>query len=208
PDLKRIVDSLVERAEALRTGRIDPRDDNMLLVTTDGRKAALDLRLHDPSLPDHPGSKVSRAVAQIERIWRETAAERSAQLVFCDLSVPTGGKGFSVYEDMRDKLLARGVPADELAFIQDHDSDAAKLQLFRDVRAGKVRILFGSTQKMGTGANVQERLIALHHLDAPWRPADVEQREGRILRQGNQNAEVQIYRYVTEHSFDAYGWQV
>ena len=133
--------------------------------------------------------------------------ERSAQLVFCDLSVPTGGKGFSVYEDMRDKLLARGVPADQIAFIQDYESDAAKLQLFRDVRAGKVRILFGSTQKMGTGTNVQERLIALHHLDAPWRPADVEQREGRILRQGNTNAEVQIYRYVTEDSFDAYLWQ-
>ena len=127
--------------------------------------------------------------------------------MFCDLSVPTGGHGFSVYEDMRDKLLARGVPAVEVQFIQDHDSDAAKLQLFRDVRGGKVRILFGSTQKMGTGANVQQRLIALHHLDAPWRPADVEQREGRILRQGNTNTEVQIYRYVTEQSFDAYLWQ-
>ena len=127
--------------------------------------------------------------------------------MFCDLSVPTGGNGFSVYEDMRDKLLARGVPAVEVQFIQDHDGDAAKLQLFRDVRAGKVRILFGSTQKMGTGANVQERLIALHHLDAPWRPADVEQREGRILRQGNSNPEVQIYRYVTEQSFEAYMWQ-
>ena len=158
-------------------------------------------------MPDHPDSKVNRAVAQIERIWRETAAERSAQLVFCDLSIPTGGRGFSVYEDMRDKLLARGVPADDMAFVQEAESDAAKLQLFRDVRAGKVRILFGSTQKMGTGTNVQERLIALHHLDAPWRPADVEQREGRILRQGNSNAAVQIYRYVTEQSFDAYIWQ-
>jgi hypothetical protein len=206
PELKQIVQSLVERAEALRTGRVDPREDNMLLVTTDGRKAALDLRLHDPRLPDHPDSKVNQAVATIERVWRETAAERSAQLVFCDLSVPTGGQGFSVYEDMRDKLIARGVPAADIEFIQDHDSDAAKLQLFRDVRAGRVRILFGSTQKMGTGANVQERLIALHHLDAPWRPADVEQREGRILRQGNQNTEVQIYRYVTEQSFDAYSW--
>jgi len=208
PELKRIVASLVDRAEALRTGRVAPRDDNMLLVTTDGRKAALDLRLHDPRLPDHPDSKVNQALGTIERIWRDTAAARSAQLVFCDLSVPTGGKGFSVYEDLRDKLIARGVPAADLEFIQDRDSDAAKLQLFRDVRAGKVRILSGSTQKMGTGANVQERLIALHHLDAPWRPADVEQREGRILRQGNQNAEVQIYRYVTEESFDAYSWQV
>ena len=170
PELKKIVQSLVERAEALRTGRVDPREDNMLLVTTDGRKAALDLRLHDPSLPDHPASKVNQAVAQVERVWRESAAERSAQLVFCDLSIPTGGKGFSVYEDMREKLLARGIPADEIAFIQDYESDAGKLGLFRDVRAGKVRILFGSTQKMGTGANVQERLIALHHLDAPGAP--------------------------------------
>jgi N12 class adenine-specific DNA methylase len=206
-ELKQIVESLVARAEALRTGRVDPREDNMLLVTTDGRKAALDLRLNNPRLPDHADSKVNQAVAAIERIWRETLTDRSAQLVFCDLSVPTDGKGFSVYEDMRDKLLASGVPAAEIQFIQDHDGDAAKLQLFRDVRSGKVRILFGSTQKMGTGANVQERLIALHHLDAPWRPADVEQREGRILRQGNTNAEVQIYRYVTEHSFDAYSWQ-
>jgi N12 class adenine-specific DNA methylase len=207
PELKEIVQSLVERAEALRTGSVDPRDDNMLLVTTDGRKAALDLRLHDPSLPDHDNSKVNRAVEMIERIWRETAEGRSAQLVFCDMSIPTGGKGFSVYEDIRDKLIVRGVPDKEIAFIQDHDSDAAKLMLFRDVRAGKVRILIGSTQKMGTGANVQERLIALHHLDAPWRPADVEQREGRILRQGNSNPEIQIYRYVTEASFDAYMWQ-
>jgi len=207
PELKQIVQSLVERAEALRTGSIDPREDNMLLVTTDGRKAALDLRLHDARLPDHPDSKINRAVVEVERLWRETAADRATQLVFCDLSIPTGGRGFSVYEDMRDKLVSRGIPGSEIEFIQDHDSDAAKLQLFRNVRAGKVRILFGSTQRMGTGANVQERLIALHHLDAPWRPADVEQREGRILRQGNTHAEVRIYRYVTEESFDAYMWQ-
>ena len=207
PELKEIVESLVERADALKTGQVDPREDNMLLVTTDGRKAALDLRLHDPSLPDHPDSKVNRAVDEIERIWRATAAQRSAQLVFCDLSVPTNGRGFSVYEDMHDKLVRRGIPASEIAFIQNAENDADKLQLFRDVRGGKVRVLFGSTQKMGTGTNVQERLIALHHLDAPWRPADVEQREGRILRQGNTNAEVQIHRYVTEQSFDAYLWQ-
>jgi N12 class adenine-specific DNA methylase len=206
-ELKEIVQSLVERAEALRTGRVDPREDNMLLVTTDGRKAALDLRLHDPQLPDHRDSKVNRAVTEVESIWRETAEQRSSQLVFCDMSVPTGGRGFSVYEDMRNKLREHGIPESEIAFIQDHESDAAKLTLFRDVRSGRVRILFGSTQKMGTGANVQERLIALHHLDAPWRPADVEQREGRILRQGNSNPEVQIYRYVTEESFDAYMWQ-
>ena len=207
PELKAIVQSLVERAEALRTGKVDPRDDNMLLVTTDGRKAALDLRLHDPHLPDHPDSKVNKAVNEVERIWRETSDKRCAQLVFCDLSTPTNGKGFSVYEDMRDKLVARGIPSEEVAFTQDYDGDAAKVGLFRDVRAGKIRVLFGSTLKMGAGTNVQERLIALHHLDAPWRPADVEQREGRILRQGNTNPEIQIHRYVTEESFDAYMWQ-
>ncbi len=207
PELKEIVQSLVQRAEALRSGRVDPRTDNMLLVTTDGRKAALDLRLYRADLPDHPGSKVNQAAANLERIWRETAAEKAAQIAFCDLSTPTDGHGFSVYEDLRTKLLARGVPESEIAFIQDHDSDAAKLDLFREVRAGRIRILLGSTQKMGTGVNVQERLIALHHLDAPWRPADVEQRDGRILRQGNTHPEVQIYRYVTEGSFDAYMWQ-
>lgn len=207
PELKEIVESLVNRSEALRSGHVKPSQDNMLLVTTDGRKAALDLRLYNAGLPDHSQSKVNKAVVEVDRIWRETVAHRSAQLVFCDLSTPTNGKGFSVYEDMRDKLLARGVPETEMAFIQDYESDAAKMGLFRDVRAGKVRILFGSTQKMGAGTNVQERLIAIHHLDAPWRPADVEQRDGRILRQGNTNPEVQIHRYVTEESFDAYMWQ-
>ncbi len=207
PELKAIVQSLVERAEALRSERIDPREDNMLLVTSDGRKAALDLRLHGSSLRDHPDSKVNLAVQQVFQIWRETTDKHSAQLVFCDLSTPTGGKGFSVYEDMRDKLAARGVPDSEMGFVQDFDSDTAKAALFRDVRSGRVRILFGSTQKMGSGTNVQERLAALHHLDAPWRPADVEQREGRILRQGNTNPEVQVFRYVTESSFDAYMWQ-
>lgn len=207
-ELEGIVQSLVQRAEALRSGRIDPREDNILLVTTDGRKAALDLRLLDPALPDHPTSKVNRAVAEITRIWRDTGDCRGAQLVFCDLSTPTAGAGFSVYDDMRNKLEAAGVPAGEIEFIHDHESDQAKHELFRAVRAGRVRILFGSTQKMGAGMNVQERLVALHHLDAPWRPADVEQREGRILRQGNRNPEVQILRYVTEHSFDAYLWQV
>ena len=179
----------------------------MLLVTTDGRKAALDLRLYKSNLPDVPESKVNKAATQIERIWRETADRRCAQLVFCDLSTPTNGKGFSVYEDLRDKLAGMGVPLEQMAFIQDYDADNAKSALFQDVRAGKVRILFGSTQKMGAGTNVQQRLIAEHHLDAPWRPADVEQREGRILRQGNSNPEVEIYRYVTEESFDAYMWQ-
>ncbi len=207
PELKEIVQSLVQRAEALRSGRLDPREDNMLLVTTDGRKAALDLRLNRLGLPDHPDSKVNQAAATVERVWRKTALERGVQIVFCDLSTPTGGKGFSVYEDLRTKLVVRGIPEQEIAFIQEHDTDAAKLALFREVRTGRIRILLGSTQKMGTGVNVQERLIALHHLDAPWRPADVEQRDGRILRQGNTHAEVQIYRYVTEGSFDAYMWQ-
>jgi hypothetical protein len=159
-----------------------------------------------PAAPDEPQGKVNQAVENIHRIWQATATERSTQLVFCDLSTPKD-KGFSVYRDMAEKLKGMGIPEREIAFIQEFDSDASKLALFRDVRAGKVRVLFGSTQKMGSGTNVQERLIALHHLDAPWRPADVEQREGRILRQGNKNSTVQVFRYVTEGSFDAYMWQ-
>jgi hypothetical protein len=205
-ELKKFVEGLARRAEALRTGRVDPRVDNMLKITTEGRKAALDLRLMQPGLPDDPQSKVNLAVEKIHHIWEGTQAGRLTQLVFCDLSTPQD-RGFSVYRDMADKLKQLGIPEAEIAFIQDYDADNAKLNLFRSVRAGKVRILFGSTQKMGSGTNVQERLVALHHLDAPWRPADVEQREGRILRQGNQNASVQIYRYVTEGSFDAYMWQ-
>jgi hypothetical protein len=185
---------------------VDPSEDNMLKITSEGRKAALDLRLMKPSVPDEPQGKVNLAVEKIFHIWQETKPERSAQLVFCDLSTPKD-RGFSVYRDIAEKLERLGMPTREIAFIQDYDSDASKLALFRDVRAGKVRVLFGSTQKMGSGTNVQERLIALHHLDAPWRPADVEQREGRILRQGNKNAIVSVYRYVTEGSFDAYMWQ-
>jgi N12 class adenine-specific DNA methylase len=206
PELKKFVEGLAKRAEALKTGRVDPREDNMLKITTEGRKAALDLRLMKPSLPDDPQSKVNLAVENIHRIWEATKDDRLAQLVFCDLSTPQD-RGFSVYRDMADKLKRLGVPENDIAFIQDYDADNAKVALFRAVRAGKVRVLFGSTQKMGSGTNVQERLVALHHLDAPWRPADVEQREGRILRQGNKNASVQIYRYVTEGSFDAYMWQ-
>ena len=205
-ELKKFVEGLAKRAESLRTGRVDPREDNMLKITTEGRKAALDLRLMRPSLPDDPQSKVNLAVEKIHQIWDATRENRLTQLVFCDLSTPVD-KGFSVYRDMADKLKRLGVPDGEIAFIQDYDADNAKLALFRAVREGKIRVLFGSTQKMGSGTNVQERLIALHHLDAPWRPADVEQREGRILRQGNRNASVQIYRYVTEGSFDAYMWQ-
>jgi hypothetical protein len=205
-ELKEFVGELARRAEALKRGRVDPREDNMLKITTEGRKAALDLRLMKPGLPDDPQSKVNLAVENIHRIWEATKDDRLAQLVFCDLSTPQD-RGFSVYCDMADKLKRLGVPEGEIAFIQDFDADNAKLALFRSVRTGKIRILFGSTQKMGSGTNVQERLIALHHLDAPWRPADVEQREGRILRQGNKNSSVQIYRYVTEGSFDAYMWQ-
>ncbi len=206
PELKAFVQELAARAERLKTNRVDPSVDNMLKITSEGRKAALDLRLMKPSAKDDPQGKVNQAVENIFRIWQESKPERSAQLVFCDLSTPKD-KGFSVYRDAADKLERLGVPSADIAFIQDYDSDAAKLSLFRDVRAGKVRVLFGSTQKMGSGTNVQERLIALHHFDAPWRPADVEQREGRILRQGNKNEVISIYRYVTEGSFDAYMWQ-
>ncbi|MBL9171731.1 MAG: hypothetical protein JNN07_28635, partial [Verrucomicrobiales bacterium] len=206
PELKEFVQSLAARAERLRTGRVDPRVDNMLRVTSEGRKAALDMRLVRPGSLDEPNGKVNLAVENVLRIWTETAEKRCSQLVFCDLSTPKD-HGFSIYRDMADKLQARGVPEREIAFIQDFDSDASKLALFKDVRSGKIRVLFGSTQKMGSGTNVQERLIALHHLDAPWRPADVEQREGRILRQGNKNPVVSVFRYVTEGSFDAYMWQ-
>lgn len=208
PDLKKVVEGLVERAEKIRTGRIPPEVDNMLKITTEGRKAALDLRVLHPKAKDHPDSKINLAADKIFQIWKETEKNRSTQLVFCDLSTPSALKRqFCAYDDLKAKLIQRGVPPEEMAFVQDHESDIQKEVLFKEVKAGKIRILFGSTQKMGAGTNVQDRLIALHHLDAPWRPADVEQREGRILRQGNQNPMVQIYRYVTEGSFDAYMWQ-
>src|SRR5476649_1493806 len=181
----------------------------MLKITGDGRKAALDLRLVQKSR-DHPESKIHYATREIFQIWEQTKDQRLAQIVFCDLSTPQQGtiKKFSAYDDLKVKLVQKGVPADEIAFIQDCDTDAAKVALFKKVRAGRVRVLMGSTQMMGTGTNVQERLIALHHIDAPWRPADIEQREGRILRQGNKNPEVKIFRYVSEGSFDAYMWGV
>src|SRR6266702_6383490 len=206
PQLKAFVQELAARAERLKTGRVDPSEDNMLKITSEGRKAALDLRLMKPTAREEPQSKVNQAVENIHRIWQATTAERSAQMVFCDLSTPKD-RGFSVYRDIAEKLECLGVPSGDIAFIQDFDTDAGKAALFRDVRAGKVRILMGSTQKMGTGTNVQARLLALHHLDAPWRPADVEQRDGRILRQGIGNPVVQIFRYVTEGSFDSYLWQ-
>ena len=209
PELKRFVENLVARTEDIKNGRVDPKVDNMLKITSEGRKAALDLRLMVPHLSDNPASKVNQAVANVHRIWEKTAAVKGTQMVFCDLSTPSAGKTgqFNVYDDVRAKLVACGIPADQIAFIQDYDDDAAKNTLFKAVREGKVRVLLGSTPKMGEGTNVQRKLTALHHLDAPWRPADIEQREGRIVRQGNQNEFVSIYRYVTEGSFDAYMWQ-
>ena len=208
PELKRFVDQLVKRTEKIKSGRVDPRDDNMLKITTEGRKAALDMRLVLPHVRDNPDSKTNCAVEKIHQIWLDTAPTKGAQLVFCDLSTPQPGtRWFSVYDDVRAKLIDRGIPAPEIAFMQDANDDASKATLFRSVREGKIRVLLGSTLKMGEGTNVQTRLVALHHLDAPWRPADIEQREGRIIRQGNQNEYVKIFRYVTEGSFDAYMWQ-
>jgi TolA-binding protein len=208
PELKKYVEHLIKRVEAIKNGDVEPWEDNMLNVTTDGRKAALDLRLVLPRVRDKPDSKTNQAVEKIHQIWLDSAESKGAQLVFCDLSTPkAGGKGFSVYDDVREKLIARGVVSDQIAFIQEFDDDTSKASLFKNVREGKVRVLLGSTAKMGEGTNVQKRLVALHHLDAPWRPADIEQREGRILRQGNENEYVKIFRYVTEGSFDAYMWQ-
>ncbi len=208
PELKAFVDQLVARTERIKNGQVDPRDDNMLKITTEGRKAALDLRLMLPHVRDHPDTKVNRAVEKAHEIWLDSAPTRGTQMIFCDLSTPAAnGSHFSVYADVRDKLMARGIPSEQIAFIQNCSDDAAKAALFKFVREGTVRILIGSTPMMGEGTNVQKRLVALHHLDAPWRPADIEQREGRILRQGNENEFVSIYRYVTEGSFDAYMWQ-
>jgi N12 class adenine-specific DNA methylase len=208
PELKRFVDQLVKRTELIKSGKVDPRDDNMLKITTEGRKAALDIRLVLPHVRDNPDSKTNKAVENIHEIWLESAPTRGAQLVFCDISTPkSNGQWFSVYDDVREKLVARGIPADQIGFVQDYNDDASKAMLFKSVREGRVRILLGSTAKMGEGTNVQTRLVALHHLDAPWRPADIDQREGRILRQGNQNEYVKIFRYVSEGSFDAYMWQ-
>ncbi len=206
PELKEFIRTLTERAEKLKKERVDPSVDNMLKITGEGRKAALDMRLVQPNIEPPPDSKVDRAVSRIVKIWSDTRNERSTQLVFSDLSTPDPER-FNVYSDIRSKLVAAGIPPKEIAFIHDAETDTAKKLLFDGVNAGRVRILLGSTEKMGAGTNVQRRLVALHHLDAPWRPRDIEQREGRILRQGNTNKEVQIYRYVTEGSFDAYMWQ-
>ena len=237
---KQMVQELSERAARVHAQLVDPGTDNMLKITSDGRKLGLDQRIINPDLPDDPNSKVNRCVDNIHLIWQDGQADRLTQLVFCDLSTPktgaTGAKtaktaggnldspelnaverlidkenpdepGFTVYDDIREKLVARGIPREEIAFIHEANTETRKKELFAKVRSGQVRVLMGSTFKMGAGMNVQDRLVALHDLDCPWRPGDLEQRSGRIIRQGNRNKEVHIYRYVTESTFDAYLWQ-
>ena len=204
---KRMVKGLADRAEKVRSGKVQPTEDNMLRITNDGRKLALDQRLMNPLLPDDPGSKANACVDKVYEIWEKTKEQRSAQMIFCDLSTPKED-GFDVYNDVRDKLVAKGIPKEEVQFIHDADTETKKAELFGKVRNGTVRVLMGSTQKMGAGTNVQTRLIALHHLDCPWRPADIAQRNGRMVRQGNLNKEVSIFIYVTESTFDSYSWQL
>ena len=204
---KEMVASLSERAERVRNKMVDSSVDNMLLITNDGRKLALDQRLMNDMLPDSETSKVGACAENVFDIWQRTADRKSTQMVFCDLSTPHGDGKFNVYDDLRNKLIAKGVPAEEIAYIHTANSEAQKKELFGKVRSGQVRVLMGSTFKMGAGMNVQDRLVALHDLDCPWRPGDLEQRSGRIIRQGNRNKEVHIYRYVTESTFDAYLWQ-
>lgn len=201
-----MVSAFSERAEEVRAGLVNPTVDNMLKITNDGRKCALDQRLLNELLPDAEKSKVNTCVENAFQVWDEGKADRTTQLIFCDLSTPKGDGTFNVYDDVRNKLVARGIPKEEIAFIHEYNTETKKADLFAKVRAGQVRILMGSTPKLGAGTNVQDRLIALHHLDCPWKPSDLEQQEGRILRQGNQNDKVKIFRYVTENTFDAYMW--
>ena len=203
-----MVSAFSERAESVRAGLVNPTEDNMLKITNDGRKCALDQRLLNELLPDAEKSKVNTCVENAFQVWNEEKTDRTTQLIFCDLSTPKGDGTFNVYDDVRNKLVARGIPKEEIAFIHEYNTEAKKAELFAKVRAGQVRILMGSTPKLGAGTNVQDRLIALHHLDCPWKPSDLEQQEGRILRQGNQNDKVKIFRYVTENTFDAYMWQI
>ena len=203
-----MVGAFSERAESVRGGLVNPTEDNMLKITNDGRKCALDQRLLNELLPDAEKSKVNTCVENAFQVWNEGKTDRTTQLIFCDLSTPKGDETFNVYDDVRNKLVARGIPKEEIAFIHEYNTEAKKAELFAKVRAGQVRILMGSTPKLGAGTNVQDRLIALHHLDCPWKPSDLEQQEGRILRQGNQNDKVKIFRYVTENTFDAYMWQI
>ncbi len=202
---RKLVQELSERATKVHARMVDPSEDNMLAITNDGRKLGLDQRVVNPLLPDEPGTKVNKCVDNVFRIWQDGAGEKLTQLIFCDLSTP--GKGFNIYDDIKKKLADRGVPESEIAFIHAADTDMKKKELFAKVRSGNVRVLLGSTAKMGAGTNVQDRLIALHDLDAPWRPGDLEQRKGRIARQGNMNETVHVYRYVTENTFDSYIWQ-
>ena len=201
-----MVAAFSERAESVRAGMVNPTEDNMLKITNDGRKCALDQRLLNELLPDAEKSKVNTCVENAFQVWEEGKADRTTQLIFCDLSTPKGDGTFNVYDDVRNKLTEKGIPKEEIAFIHEYNTEAKKAELFAKVRAGQVRILMGSTPKLGAGTNVQDRLIALHHLDCPWKPSDLEQQEGRILRQGNQNDKVKIFRYVTENTFDAYMW--
>ena len=203
-----MVASLAKRAEKVRARLVEPNIDNMLKITNDGRKLALDQRMIDPMLPDDPDSKVNACVDNVYRIWEEYADTKATQLVFCDLSTPKNDGTFNVYDDMREKLIARGILAGQIRFIHEATTDAQKKELFGKVRSGEVRVLLGSTPKMGAGTNVQDRLIAIHNLDCPWRPSDLEQRQGRIERQGNMFPEVEVYRYVTEQTFDAYLYQL
>ena len=203
-----MVASLAKRAEKVRARLVEPNIDNMLKITNDGRKLALDQRMIDPMLPDDPDSKVNACMENVYHIWEEHADTKAAQLVFCDLSTPKNDGSFNVYDDIREKLIARGVPAEQVRFIHEANTDAQKKELFAKVRSGEVRVLLGSTQKMGAGTNVQDRLIAIHNLDCPWRPSDLEQRQGRLERQGNMFPEVEVYRYVTEQTFDAYLYQL
>lgn len=205
-ELKAYIETLIKRAERLRTERVDPKEDNMLCITNDGRKAALDLRLIDPAYTPGPHTKLAKLIEQVFRIWEETRAERLTQLVFVDLSTPDPHR-WNAYDEIRGGLMALGIPKGEIAYAHEAKTDAAKKVLYDAVNAGRIRVLIGSTEKMGAGTNVQRLLVALHHADSPWRPRDVEQRDGRILRQGNRNSEVRIYRYVTEGSFDSYMWQ-
>ena len=203
-----MVAAFSERAESVRAGMVNPTEDNMLKITNDGRKCALDQRLLNELLPDAEKSKVNTCVENAFQVWEEGKEQKTTQLIFCDLSTPKGDGTFNVYDDVRNKLTEKGIPKEEIAFIHEYNTEVKKAELFAKVRAGQVRILMGSTPKLGAGTNVQDRLIALHHLDCPWKPSDLEQQEGRILRQGNLNETVKIFRYVTENTFDAYMWQI
>lgn len=205
---KELIKNLADRAEAVRNRQVEPYIDNMLKITNDGRKLALDQRLIDPLIPDYENSKANRCVEIAYNIWERTSDTKSTQLLFCDLSTPKGDGNFNIYDDIKNKLILKGVPEEEIAFIHDANTEKKKADLFAKVRSGEVRFLLGSTQKMGAGTNVQDKLCALHHLDVPWKPSDIEQQEGRILRQGNENKQVDIYRYITEGTFDAYSWQL